>query len=196
MIINTTKALLAVLVAGVGASESGAALSLNIDIFTTDEIKFTISGTFDEDVIGDQRGWLAVKNDWSNNFGTNNGWIDDSVGFFPVSDADWMLIENTVTIGSATIRSFVAASGQTWGDSIYFGDNEGMPPILAGTAVSGTFHAQGDNLFTVVKNLELLSGFDDQSEDWTRLEATAVPAPSALALLCLAGAATTRRRRT
>ena len=43
------------------AGEAHGGLFLTIDILTPDEFKFTMGGTFDEDVVGDQMQWLAVK---------------------------------------------------------------------------------------------------------------------------------------
>ncbi len=175
------------------AGEAHGGLFLTIDILTPDEFKFTMGGTFDEDVVGDQMQWLAVKNDWTNNFGVNTDWLDNSLGFVHIDNAPWTVVENSVLIGRLVPASIVAADGRTWGDSIYFDHSGG--DILAGTTVSGSVHVQGVGLFDdSITNLELLSGFDNAIEDWVRLEAV-VPAPGAMALLGLAGLAGTRRRR-
>ncbi len=153
----------------VGEAQGG--LTLTIDILTPDEFKFTLGGTFDADVVGDQRQWLAVKNDWSNNFGVNTDWLDDSLGFVLIDDAPWTVVENSVLIGGRVpIPSVVSANGDPWGDSIYFSHSGG--DILAGTTVSGSVHVQGVGLFDdSITNLELLSGFANAIEDWVRLEA-------------------------
>ncbi len=176
----------------VGEAQGG--LILTVDILTADEFKFTLGGTFDADVIGDQRQWLAVKNDWTNNFGVNTDWLDDSLGFGLIDDAAWTVVESSVLIdGLVPTQSIVAASGETWGDAIYWSHSGG--DILAGMTVSGSVHVQGVGLFDdSITNLELLSGFDNGFEDWVRLEAKAVPAPGALALLAL-GAVGVRRKR-
>ncbi len=180
----------------IGVSQAHAGLTLTVDTFTTSELKFSISGTFDSDVTGDQTGWLAIKHDWSNSSGINSDWLDDSLGFSEVPFASWTIVENSISIGGAApAQSNVAASGQAWGDSIYF-QNHNSNPILAGTAVSGSFHVQGANLFTVVSNLELLSGYNDTAQGWVRLEATAnVPAPASLGCLFMAATAFSRRKR-
>ncbi len=183
---SATAALLA------GKAQGG--LTLTIDILTPDEFKFTMGGTFDEDVVGDQMQWLAVKNDWTNNFGVNTDWLDDSLGLVPIDDAPWTVVENSVLIGGLVpSQSYVAADGRTWGDSIFFSYSGG--DILAGTTVSGSVHVQGVGLFDdSITNLELLSGYDNAIQDWVRLEAV-VPAPGAMALLGLVGLTMGRRRR-
>ncbi len=155
----------------VGEAQGG--LILTVDILTADEFKFTLGGTFDADVIGDQKQWLAVKNDWTNNFGVNTDWLDDSLSFGLIDDAPWTVVENSVLIdGLVPISSIVAASGELWGDSIYFDHSGG--DILAGMTVSGSVHVQGVGLFDdSITNLELLSGFVNPVGDWARLEASA-----------------------
>ena len=157
--------------AGMLAREGHAALILTINTLTRDEFSFTLSGTFDTDVVGDQRQWLAVKNDWTNNFGVNTDWLDDSLGFDFIDAAPWTVVENSVLIdGLVPSTSVVAADGQTWGDAIYFSHSGG--DILAGMTVSGSVHVQGVGLFDdSITNLELLSGFDKFYGDWVRLEA-------------------------
>ncbi len=176
------------------AGEAQGGLFLTIDILTPDEFKFTMGGTFDEDVVGDQMQLLAVKNDWTNNFGVNTDWLDDSLGLVPIDDAPWTVVENSVLIGGLVpSQSYVAADGRTWGDSIFFSYSGG--DILAGTTVSGSVHVQGVGLFDdSITNLELLSGYDNAIQDWVRLEAV-VPAPGAMALLGLVGLTMGRRRR-
>ena len=186
----------ALIMTPIGVSQAHAALTLTVDTFTTSELKFSISGTFDSDVSGDQQNWIAIKHNWSNSSGINTDWLDDAIGFSGVDFANWTVVENSITIGGAVpIASNVAATGETWGDSIYF-KNFNNDPILAGTAVSGSFHVQGADLFTVVSNLQLLSGFNDTTADWVRLEANAnVPAPASLGCLLMAATAFSRRRR-
>ena len=175
----------------VGEAQGG--LILTVDILTADEFKFTLGGTFDADVVGDQRNWLAVKNDWTNNFGVNTDWLDDSLGIHLIDNAPWTVVENSVLIdGLVPDSSFVAADGLTFGDSIYWSHSGGH--ILAGMTVSGSVHVQGVGLFDdSITNLELLSGFDVPFQAWVRLEAV-VPSPGALALLAL-GAVGVRRKR-
>lgn len=153
-----------------GVREARGGLTLTIDILTHDEFKFTLGGMFDADVVGDQRQWLAIKNDWTNNFGVNTDWLDNSLGFVHIDNAPWTVVENSVLIGRLVPASIVAADGRTWGDSIYFDHSGG--DILAGMTVSGSVHVQGVGLFDdSITNLELLSGFDNAIEDWVRLEA-------------------------
>ena len=182
------RSLIVLCVAGACANLADASLTLTIDTFTTSELKFTLSGTFDQDVIGDDTSLLGIKDNWSGNIGSNVDWINDGADL-------GIVVQNTIMIGGAVpARWLVAPSGQSWGDSIYF-VNAGEAPILAGTSVTGTFHAQGDNLFSLVSTLELVSGFSNASGDWARLEARAVPAPSVIAMLGVCGLVSIRRKR-
>ena len=46
---------------GVVVSDAHASLTFTINTLTTDEFSFTLAGTFDADVIGNQTNWLAIK---------------------------------------------------------------------------------------------------------------------------------------
>ena len=50
---------------------ASASLVLTIDNYTSTELAFSISGTFDEDSIGDNPGILAIKKDWSTNINSH-----------------------------------------------------------------------------------------------------------------------------
>ena len=105
---------------GMFVSEGHAALMLTINTLTADEFSFTLSGTFDMDVVGDQRQWLAVENNWTNNFGQNVDWIDDTVGIEYLEFANITVIENSVRFnGPIPPENLVAADGRPWGDSFY-----------------------------------------------------------------------------
>ena len=122
---------------GVVVSDAHASLTSTINTLTTDEFSFTLAGTFDADVIGDQTQWLAIKNDWSNNFGQNTDWIAEYIGWELLENTSLTVIENSVTFnGSPAAFSIVTAIGHTWGDSFYFHAGFG---ILAGTVVASIF---------------------------------------------------------
>jgi hypothetical protein len=179
------------------AGEARAALIFTIDTLTPNAFKFTVGGTFDADAIGTQKRWLAVKYDWSNNFGVSTPWLSDSLGFQEIQNAPWTVVQNTIKInGSDPVQSNVESIGRSWGDSIYF--DAGFD-ILAGMPVSGSLHVSGAGLFDNTINLaklELLSGFvGEDNGDWARLEAPLVPEPATILLLALAGPALIRPRR-
>jgi hypothetical protein len=160
-----------------------AALVLTINSYNPGELSFTVSGTFDADVTGDQTDILAFKSDWSNNVGTNVDWIDDSVANGPLGSSALTVVENSILIGGLATQTFVTGeAGNPWGDSIFFGADT-ITGILAGTAVSGTLTVTGADLFDpLAGNFQLASGFDDTTLDWVRLEASAiaVPVPAAV----------------
>ena len=159
-------------------SQSLADLTLTINALSADEFSFSINGVLEEDVMGDQRNWLAVKNDWSSNFGTNVDWIDDSAGFDLLENIPGLVVvENSIAIdGFAPVSTILAAGPfESWGDSIYF--DAGFD-LTAGTLVSGTLFVQADGLFDPsTDKIQLLSGFDDLALEWNRLEANAIPEP-------------------
>ncbi|VAX36386.1 hypothetical protein MNBD_PLANCTO03-1698 [hydrothermal vent metagenome] len=187
--------ILSIAVCSVAATNALADLSLTINSLTANDFSFTVSGTFDSDVGGDQRTWLAVKPNWSTNFGVNVPWIDDSVGFTDLGDTAFTINENSILInGLVPTQSIVAASGQEWGDSFYF---DAGVDITAGMTVSGTLSVSLGGVFDSslsASDFELLSGFDNTASDWYRQEAVA-PAPMTASLLALGGVCAIGRRR-
>lgn len=143
--------------------QAHATLALTIDNYTTDEITFTISGTFDADTIGGQQGWLALKNDWSNNQGVATQWFS----------VEPTVTLNTITIGGVPpIDTFVQNDSSPWNDTIFFENPLGRTvPIAAGTVVAGSVTLSAAGAFNPadIATLELISGFTDP--DWVRLEA-------------------------
>jgi len=181
------KFIVSLLFLSVLASTANAALILSIDNYTENELAFTISGSFDYDTIGDKvPGYLAIKNDWSNNQGIHT----EMFNFFPT------ITLNTITIGGTGPLSFsVINSAEAWTDTIWFQNPLGVTnPITAGTSVAGSMVLSGNGAFDPVNadSLELLSGFITYEDDievnrWARLESAAqtapVPIPSTLGLL-------------
>ena len=101
--------MLAILTCLIIPDSTQAALTLTIDNYTTDELSFTIGGTFDADTIGDQPGWLAIKNDWSNNVGVHTE-------LFSTEPTDTV---NTITIGgkvTGTVNAIKKLVIDTTGD--------------------------------------------------------------------------------
>ena len=150
--------------------QANAALTLTIDNYTNDEITFTISGTFDADTIGDSPGYLAIKNDWSNNQGVATEWFSS----LPTATL------NTITIGGLLPPITIQDGVSTWMDDIIFSNPLGPEvPILAGTAVTGSVTLTAAGAFNPADaaTLELISGFSRPAgaNDWVRLEASAAP---------------------
>ena len=177
----------------VSTRQAQADLVLTINTYTTDELSFTISGTFAANSIGDSAGWLAIKNDWSNNIGVHT----EMFSALPSITA------NTIKIGGLTPGSAAVNAGDSFYDAIQFENPNGGVgnAFTAGTQVTGSM-----TLFSVgafdpadIATLELVSGFSPSN--WVRLEASAVaavPEPttgSALILAVLGGLCLTHRRR-
>jgi len=159
------------------SSTSHAALVFTIDTYTTDQLSFTLGGTFDAATIGDQPGWLAIKNDWSNNQGVHTEMF---AGLPTIS-------LNTILVGGLAPSTSVQNSSSEWMDDILFANPLGTSnAIAAGTTVSGSLTLLGLGIFdpTDEATLELLSGFDNSVRDWVRLEASTlasvVPIPAAV----------------
>lgn len=174
--------ILAVLACLVIPDSAQAALTLTIDNYTTNELSFSISGTFDTDSIGHSEGWLAIKNDWSNNGGIHT----------EMYSVDPVVTLNTIVIGGLVPTTYVQNSTDSWADNIFFSNPLGTEtPFAAGTVVSGsvTLSAVGGFNPADAATLELVSGFyrpfaAGVGDDWARLEATAtvIPAPGAILL--------------
>ncbi|WP_279245634.1 VPLPA-CTERM sorting domain-containing protein [Candidatus Litorirhabdus singularis] len=192
-----TSALAGIMLAVAGAS-ANAALVLSIDTYTTDEVSLSISGTFDEDTIGIFPGYLAVKNDWSNNYGVHTEWFSS----LPTITA------NTILIGGLAPDTAAQNSDiRGWNDNVFFRFADNTAPITAGTTVSGSITLSKVGAFDLadMATLQLVSGLNftvpiSDDDDWARLEAnvSAVPLPAAAwlfgsALLGLAGVS--RRRK-
>lgn len=154
------------------SSVANAALILTIDNYTTDELSFTITGTFDADTVGAFPGYLAFKRDWSENYGVNT----ETFSALPT------VTVNTIEIDSIAL-TFNVVSGLTFGDSFYIRNASTKDPFLAGTEVSGSVTLSAIGAFdpTIAATFELVSGWE--SPDWVRLEASAttasvsIPAP-------------------
>jgi hypothetical protein len=162
------------------ANVANAGLILTIDSYTTSELKITLSGFFDADSIGDQVQWLAIKNDWSNNYGVHTELFNS----MPT------VVSDSVALNGVGMSQQVQNGLDEWKDAIFWGSSTGR--FLAGDVVSGTIHltgAAGTFNPTANASLQLLSGFDNGQRDWTRLEASAesnaVPEPSTLAIFAL-----------
>lgn len=165
------------------SASAHAALTLNVTTFTADELTLSISGTFDTDVGGDQQFWLAINRDWVNTEGSNFDWIADSLDFGAISATPGLtVIEDSITFnGAAPTASVVAASGQNWGDSIYW---QSSSEILAGTTVTGSLSVTGIDIFDpTAGNFQLVSGLDLADATWNRLESAPVPIPAGVWLL-------------
>jgi len=178
------KRLLAAILLGVlclASASANASLVLLINTYTTDEVSFTISGTFDANTIGIFPGYLAIKNDWSNNIGVHTEWFSGTPA----------ITVNTILIGGVapSLTLVQDDAGSAWNDDLLF-----IPPagnavaITAGTSVSGSVTLSGVGFFNPadLATLELVSGLNFTSpssndDDWARLEASAsvVPIPPA-----------------
>ncbi|MFK7765753.1 MAG: PEP-CTERM sorting domain-containing protein [Mariniblastus sp.] len=179
-------------VAVVIADLSHAELVLKVDTYTTDVLKFSISGTFETDTIGDSEGYLALKNDWTNNFGIHT----ELFSSMPT------IASNTILIGGIAPSTTLQNSNESWADNLYFVNPLGSEvPILAGTIVSGSVTLAGIGAFdpSINSKLELVSGFVRPAgmEDWARFEAsiTGVPEPTSFLMFGVGMATITFRRR-
>jgi hypothetical protein len=181
------------------ATSANAVLMFTIDTYTTDEVSFSISGTFDADTIGIFPGYLAVKNDWSNNYGVHTEWFSSTP----------TITVNTIMIGglAPTLVQAQNSDIRGWNDDVFFRFADNTAPFTAGTSVSGSITLSGVGLFNPadMSTLELVSGLNFTSpisddDDWARLEASSpsavVPLPGTLALLGLglAGLGWSRRK--
>jgi hypothetical protein len=158
------------------SNKASAGLILTIDTLTNSEFSFTISGAFDQDVIGDQKNWLAIKYDWANNYGVHTEWVG-SFGTYT----------GALYFDGALAGQTLGAFNANYTDSIYWSSASN---ILAGTTVNATYSFTGGSYQSVDENkLQLVSGFDNPVSDWARLEADAnstdVPEPSTLAIFAL-----------
>ncbi|MBN1404766.1 MAG: hypothetical protein JW942_09915 [Opitutales bacterium] len=182
-----TRKSIALLLAATFPCVSQAALSLNIDSYTTSEITLTIGGTLDSDVVGDQKNWIAIKNDWTNNYGVNTDWFETAP-----------TCVHSLKINNTDANVNLNNSTSYYADAVYFSIDSN--DLLAGYSVSGSITLTGSFIELSAVNLELLSGFDNTAKDWARLEASAsvVPEPAqagaALGLAAL-GAIVLKRRR-
>jgi hypothetical protein len=153
------------------SSTSHATLLFTIDTYTTDQLSFTLGGTFDADTIGDQPQWLAIKNDWTNNVGVHTEFHSG----LPIIDS------NTIQIGGLAVDTFRLNTNFTYTDSVFFRLPNSSATILAGTAVSGSLTLLGLNAFDPADaaTLELISGFNNGNGGaWARFEARAQPLSS------------------
>ena len=154
-------------------ASADAALIFIVDNYTTDELSFTIGGSLDADTTGVSPGYLAIKNDYSNNFGVHTEFIDDA--------STPTVTLNTILIGGIAPSDIFVRHDQPWGwaDFIHIANPFGIGDIItAGTVVSGslTVSAVGGFDPTDFSTLELVSGFD--FFNLSRFEAAAVPIPA------------------
>lgn len=182
------------------STSANAALIFLIDTYTTDEVSFSISGTFDADTVGIFPGYLAVKNDWSNTYGVHTEWFSGTP----------TITVNTVLIGglAPTIVQAQNSAIRGWNDAIFFRFADNTAPFMAGTTVSGSITLSGIGMFnpTDEATLALVSGLNfgdpiSDDDDWARLEApsqSAVPLPASVWLLgsALIGLGAFKRNRT
>ena len=159
------------------STSASASLIFTIDNYTADELSFTISGTFDESTFGNAPGYLAIKNDWSNNVGIHT----------ELFSATPTVTFNTITIRGLTPITYVRNNDTTFADSIFFGNSLGSSNAYGGgTSVTGSMTLSAIGGFNPLDaaTLELVSGFVDNDVDWARLEASAqlnaVPVPAAV----------------
>ncbi len=175
-------ALCAVMLSLISAS-ANASLVFLINTYTTDEVSFSISGTFDADTIGIFPGYLAVKNDWSNNIGVHTEWFSGTPA----------ITVNSILIGGLppSLTQAQDNSSNAWNDDVFFINAvNNTVPFTAGTTVSGSITLSGVGLFNPadLATLELVSGLNftspsDGNDDWARLEASAqsvIPLPAAV----------------
>jgi len=165
-----------------------ASLIFTVDEMTTDKLTFSINGTFDEDSVGViSPGVLAIKYDWTNNFGDYTDFI---TGHPTVTSS-------TIAVNGALADINVGSTPHSTNDAIYFYNPLGSQyAFTAGTTLSGSATLELLNAFdpSVAAELELLSGytmvytgvFPVFDYDWARLEATAqvlsAPTPSVVPL--------------
>jgi hypothetical protein len=175
-------ALCAVMLSLISAS-ANASLVFLINTYTTDQVSFSISGTFDADTIGIFPGYLAVKNDWSNNIGVHTEWFSGTPA----------ITVNSILIGGLppSLTQAQDNSSNAWNDDVFFINAvNNTVPFTAGTTVSGSITLSGVGLFNPadLATLELVSGLNftspsDGNDDWARLEASAqsvIPLPAAV----------------
>jgi hypothetical protein len=154
---------------GTFTTSAASGLTLTVSSFTRTSITLTIGGTIPTATIGDQKGWLAIKNRWQTNTGTHNEWFSGT----PTVSACSVIIggvtytTNTTNIGASDAYNF--------GDCVYFRNTSQTVAFAAGTAASGsvTLTLSSTESFTNNVSLDLLSGFSVTTNDWVRLEANA-----------------------
>lgn len=171
------------------SNSANATLMLVIDNYTTDELSFTISGTFDADTIGGgaasaSPGYLAIKNDWSNNVGVHTELFSDAV----------FITSNTLTIGTHSLNHFVVTTDSLpWADTFFSTVSPVSTILTAGTPVSGSVTLSGTGAIDPAHaaTLQLVSTYISATGPgspghWARLEAnavSAVPVPAAVWLM-------------
>lgn len=189
-------ALLALMAIAQGRAEAG--LLFTVLNSTADGLSFSISGSFDTNTAGESPGFLALKNDWSNNVGIHT----ELFSVLPI------VTLNTISIGGLAPTTTVQNGSSTWMDDVFFENPLGTEtPILAGTTVSGSLTLSAVGAFNPANlaTLELVSGFNRPAghDDWARSETGAsvstVPEASSFGLFSLGiglmSAAARRHRR-
>ena len=147
---------LAALATLLAATPASATLVMTVDLYTTDELTITLSGTLDADTVGESAGFLAIKNDWSSNIGVHTE-LFSGLAFLAL---------NTVTIGGLPAGGFVDATGDPAADAVVIQNPNGISnPILAGTPVAGVISLFGVGMFdpSDLTTLQLVSGLNDIS---------------------------------
>ena len=145
------------------------AVTMTITEYTENRVSITFSGTFDSDVVS----YLALKNDWSNNIGTQTDW-------FYAGNTQDLIETNTVAINGTPIGVPTIQDGlNNHNDSIHWNISGGT--ANTGSTISGTlvlnylYSASQGNQFDPndASTLQLVSGWDSTPNDWATLQANA-----------------------
>jgi len=183
---NTNKILTPSLIAGAAlfaaaSASASPSLTLTIDEATATQFQATISGTLGSDITGDQNDWVAIQPNWTG----SQGYVPWITAVTDKNDT-YFITESTILVDGAAPEEgpvYVGADNspaQPYGDAVYF--NVGADNT-AGTTISGTITLTGEFDYSQVTQWDLLTGFNDTTEEWQSLaDVESVPEPSTLAL--------------